>query len=85
LYFRGRGVPQDYKKAYEYYKKAANQGDSLAQYELGVMYEVGYGVQENYFLAAGWYLKTAEHGVAAAQYKIAPCTQKGKVSNKISF
>ncbi len=36
MYKAGDGVPQDYKKAMEYYLQAADQGDSDAQYSLGI-------------------------------------------------
>lgn len=35
---------QDYKEAFKWYSKAANQGYAVAQYNLGVMYENGSGV-----------------------------------------
>lgn len=44
MYYFGYGVPQDYKKAFEWYTKAAEQGNAKAQYRLGDMYYFGYGV-----------------------------------------
>ncbi|MEF0142113.1 tetratricopeptide repeat protein, partial [Acinetobacter baumannii] len=37
LYVEGQVVPQDYKKAFEWYSKAANQGNAEAQNNLGAM------------------------------------------------
>jgi len=37
MYDKGKGVPQDYKQAVEWYRKAADQGDARAQLNLGVM------------------------------------------------
>ena len=39
MYEEGRGVEQDYATAVEWFRKAADQGDANAQYNLGVMYE----------------------------------------------
>ena len=65
MYDRGRGVPQDYKEAAKWYRKAAEQGDSLAQGELGWLYNVGKGVVQDDKEAAKWYAKAAEQGTPA--------------------
>jgi TPR repeat protein len=44
MYANGQGVAQDYKEAVNWYRKAAEQGDERAQYNLGVMYAIGQGV-----------------------------------------
>lgn len=67
LYFRGQGVPQDYKKAIKWYHKAAEQGLAIAQFNLARMYENGYGVPQDYEEAVKWYQKSAEQGFAGAQ------------------
>lgn len=36
------------------YRKAAEQGDALAQFHLGQMYESGKGIPQNYVLAYAW-------------------------------
>lgn len=41
-------VPQDYDKALEWYFKAADQGDAVAQNKLGVLCEKGLGTAKNY-------------------------------------
>src|SRR5262249_7128630 len=43
-YYNGQGVTQDYAKAFEWYRKAADQGNADAQDMLGVMYDNGQGV-----------------------------------------
>lgn len=67
MYRLGHGVGQDYSKAVEWYKKAAEQGYADAQYNLGVMYRDGNGVRQDYSKAVEWYKKAAEQGVAQAQ------------------
>ena len=67
MYERGNGVPQDYKEAASWYRKAAEQGNAPAQFYLGQMYDVGKGVPQGYEEAASWYRKAAEQGEALAQ------------------
>lgn len=46
----------------ELINKIAEQGDSIAQGLLGVMYDCGYGVEQDYEEAVTWYKKAAEQG-----------------------
>jgi TPR repeat protein len=66
-YYNGKGVAKDYKKAIEWWYKAATQGLWQAQYNLGVMYKNGYGVAKDYRQALYWYKKAAAQGHAGAQ------------------
>ena len=50
----GRGVPQNYTDAAMWYRRAAEQGDSLAQYSLGLLYDRGFGVPQDIIEAAKW-------------------------------
>jgi uncharacterized protein len=45
------GLAQDYVEAFNWYLRAANQGDDNAQLHLGTMYEQGRGVPQDYVLA----------------------------------
>ena len=45
---------QNYKKAFEWYEKAAHQGLAPAQFNLGVMYKKGQAVPQNYIYAYSW-------------------------------
>ena len=47
-------VPQDYAEAARWYRKAAEQGDPIAQQNLGYMYLYGQGVQQDYIHAYMW-------------------------------
>ena len=42
-----RFLQKDYKKAFEWYEKAASQGYADAQYSLGNMYKYGRGVEKD--------------------------------------
>ena len=52
---------------FEATRKAAEQGDASAQFNLGWMYAEGEGVPENHMQAVKWYRKAAEQGDAGAQ------------------
>jgi len=67
LYDFGKGVPQDYGQARDWYLKAADQGFADAQFNLGLLYDFGKGVPQDYGQARDWYLKAAEQGHALAQ------------------
>ncbi|MFT4719643.1 MAG: TPR repeat protein [Candidatus Azotimanducaceae bacterium] len=49
-------------------QRTAQQGDPVAQTNLGVMYEMGQGVTQNEPEAVVWYRKAADQGYAKAQY-----------------
>lgn len=51
-------------------KASANQGDAVAQFNLGLDYTKGQGVPQDYAEAAKWYRKAADQGEAAAQYNL---------------
>ena len=55
MYANGQGVPQDYAEAMKWYRKAADQGDDTAQYNLGLMYYNGRGVPQDYVAAHKWF------------------------------
>jgi len=69
-YYNGTGVKQDYQEAMNWFIKSANQGNSIAQYNIGLMYFNGDGVTKNYEEALKWYRKAAERGDADAQYSL---------------
>ena len=54
MYANGRDVPQDYAKAIEWYRLAAEQGHADAQFHLGTMYYRGRGVRPEFVQAHMW-------------------------------
>lgn len=70
-------MEQDIIEACHWYRKAADQGSSEAQYNLGVIYEHGEGVEPDEVEAYHWYRKAAEQGEVAAQYNLGVIYQKG--------
>ena len=59
-------------------RRAAEQGDADAMYELGESYNYGLGVEENEEQAVEWYRKAAELGHAGAMYGLGGCYYFGK-------
>jgi len=57
----------NYATALQWYRKAVEQGDADAQYELGIMYANGQGVLQDYTEAVRWYRKAVEQGNARGQ------------------
>lgn len=66
-YYYGKGVKQNYKKAFEWYMKAAKCGVREAQYNVGGCYELGRGTEMDIDKAIFWYTKAAELGLEEAK------------------
>ena len=62
MYDNGDSVAQDYKQAFKWYTKAAEQGFSSAQNNLAVMYVQGTGVLQSYVNAHMWFNLAAANG-----------------------
>jgi TPR repeat protein len=60
-------VPVLAQSDFEATKALAEAGDAQAQYDLGVMYEVGIGIAANIQEAVRWYRLAAEQGLYIAQ------------------
>ena len=65
------------EEAFEYYLKAAKQGDAEAQFYLGLCYHNGDGVEKDLSEAVKWYRKAADQGDALAQYNLGICYDNG--------
>jgi TPR repeat protein len=68
---RKKGRP-DSSRAVFWYQKAAEQGDSVAQFLLGLHYD-----HDDFEQALGWYRKAAEQGDADAQFRLADMYEEG--------
>ena len=77
-YYNGDGVAQDYAKAIDCFRQAAEQGFTPAQYFLGECYYYGRGVTQDYTQAVSWYRKATERGNAKAQNNLGNCYYYGK-------
>jgi hypothetical protein len=68
----------DYATALRIFRQFAGQGDTTAQFNLGLMYGNGRGVPQDYKEAMRWYRKAADQGVANAQYNVGVMYEKGR-------
>ncbi len=71
----GRG---DYAQAFKILRPLAEQGNAIAQSNIGVMYENGQGVIQSYKEAIKWYRLSAAQGNAGAQNDIGALYYKGR-------
>ena len=69
---------EDYKKAFEWYMKSAEQGYAPSQCSLAYCYWKAQGVERNYEQAVYWYKKSAEQGDEVAQYNLGICYANGQ-------
>jgi len=54
MFANGRGLPQNYVAAADWYRAASEQGVPVAQFMLGMAYDKGQGVPQDYVLAYKW-------------------------------
>jgi TPR repeat protein len=69
---------QNYQEAVYWFKKAAEQGNTIAQFNLGVMYDKGQGVRQDYQKAFYWYKKSAAQGNSMAQENLGAMYYNGQ-------
>ena len=60
-----------------WYQKAAEQGDTTAQNNLGVCYANGYGIDQDQTKKIFWYRKAADQSCAIAQNNLGWCYENG--------
>ena len=77
-YFNGQGVPQDFKEAVKWCRKAAEQGHADAQHTLGHCYKNGEYVEKDEVEAMKWIRKSADQNYAPAQRSLGGCYQSGE-------
>lgn len=82
LYFYGRGVPEDEKKAMEWAIRSAGQGNPDAMYLIGTMYMFGDDVPKSVeapdLEAAKWFFEGASRGHAESEYGLGLLFLAGK-------
>ena len=61
IYYRGEGVEKDIQEAYQHFRRAADDGDSKAQYLVGWM-KAGNGLPPDRREAVRWLRKAAKQG-----------------------
>lgn len=70
----------DDTEAVKWFRMAAEQGDAIAQRELGNAYCYGHGVEHDYMEAVKWYRMAAEHGGGGVLFDLGiACCNLGNV------
>jgi TPR repeat protein len=77
-YYEGKGAPQDYKQAAQWFAKAAGQGHGRAEYQLGAMYVAGQSVKQDFAQALQWFRQAANQGDDDAQCALGQMHHKGQ-------
>ena len=77
MYYEGVWVPQNFKKAFYWFREAAEQDYALSQYTLASMYHEGEGVDPDPTQAFPWVRRSAEQGYVPAKYSLARAYQRG--------
>ncbi len=71
LYDQGRGVDRDLTQAFAWYRRAANQGQPQAQFNLGDFYRQGIAVEADPVEAYKWWrLAAAKLDIAAQNLRL---------------
>jgi TPR repeat protein len=85
----GAAEKGDYSTAHWLLRPLAEQGNAVAQFDLGFMYDTGHGVMQDYGEAMRWYRLAAQQGnavtVGVHEAKIAYRRTMPKQRNGISF
>ena len=79
-YYYGNGAAQDFARAYNWYRKSAEQGFAEAQFSLGIMYENGRGVDKSDTKAASWYRQAAQQDHAGALNNLGCLLHDGRIA-----
>ncbi len=79
------GLKQDYAEALKWYRRAAEKGFAMAQYNLGLASELGHGVPADEQQAFRHYLQAAEQGFGAAQFNVGNMYANGRGTGRDLF
>lgn len=77
-YTESRDSRHDYAHAALWYRRAAEQGNVLAQVSLGEFYLFGDGVPVDYVEGIKWYRRAADRGSSGAQFELGQIYSEGK-------
>lgn len=76
-YLKGVGIEQNYRLAFEWFKKAVEQDYASAFGNIGDLYRKGLGVEVNNQIAVQYYKEGAERKHAGCQRRLGTCYLKG--------
>jgi TPR repeat protein len=80
-YLEGRGTIVNYQRAIQWLEKASLNGDSVAMYQLGNIYNSNKYVDKDITTAIKWHLKAAKLDLAASQNELAKIYHSGIITN----
>ncbi len=66
-----------YGKAFQWFRIAAEAGNSEAQYHLGYCYLTGQGVRVDEQLAVKWFRKSSDQGDSRSEFHLGSCYENG--------
>ena len=69
---------KNYITSLEKWQPLAEQGHVNAQYNLGMMYDLGHGVEQDFIEAFKWYRLSAKQGDTTSQYNLGLMYQMGQ-------
>lgn len=78
LYYEGTGVPQDHRRAKEWFEKAIQKGHAGAQVNLGTLYLRGEGAPQSAQMALFWFSRAAAQEDALAFAKLGLMYAQGR-------
>ena len=78
-YFQGLGAERDYVKAFQWYRKAFENGSRAASFNLGICYENGLGTLPDKLKAFEMYSMAADSGIPEAAFNVALSYRNGIV------
>ena len=73
----------DYAEAVKWFRKGAEQGYAVAQYNLGLMNDEGKGVTQDDAEAVKWFASGAAQGMRMRRLILVGCTRPAKASLKM--
>jgi len=73
-----KSVQKDHASAFHWWNRAAERGNAMAQYQVGLCWLLGKGVARNPEEAVTWLRKAVEQGDAQAQYLLGDCYAEGR-------
>ena len=77
MFRRGHGVVQSDAEAVEWYRLAAKQGLTEAQFNFGMMHEYGHGVPKSNEEALKWHQLAANQGHSTAALRVGAAFENG--------
>jgi TPR repeat protein len=77
MYYKGNGVPQDYRESLKWFSLSAKKGNARAQFSIGLIYHKGEGVPQNYKKALRWYRLAANQSNVDAQNNLGQMYRNG--------